>query len=432
MIIKKLLALMIFLASSISLFGQSSISGNVRDANGNPVIGASVLIEGTLLGKATDLNGDYTITGVKDGTYTVTAQSIGYVSSSQSVTVNRNTQLNFTLVEDIFGLEAVVVSATHATRTQINSPLSLSVFSAPQINKLTSNSQADILRNIPGVTAEGGGGEVASNVFIRGFPSGGQYVFNPLQFDGMPVMSTFGLNSSAHDVYVRTDIGMRNLEFARGGVSSLFGAGSVAGIINYSSKTGDTHPNNILQMEWASDDRYKFDFYTGGKLGSEESNTYYALTGFYRYDEGPVVSGLPTEGFQLRGNLKRKFEKGSFTFHGQYIDDRVQFFLPLALDGQSRERVNGDNGSRIETFQTEYAQFSFLTPDGVYQSPIGDGVTTKGGYLMGDFKYNIGDTWKLTSKLRYANYQHQFNLFLPRIPQPISTCLLYTSDAADE
>ncbi|WKX78399.1 TonB-dependent receptor plug domain-containing protein [Zobellia laminariae] len=92
------------------------------------------------------------------------------------------------------------------------------------------------------ITAEGGGGETATNVFVRGLPSGGQYVFNPLQYDGMPLMSTFGLNSSAHDVYARPDIGFKGVEFVRGGSAILYGAGSVAGIINYTSKTGDTNP----------------------------------------------------------------------------------------------------------------------------------------------------------------------------------------------
>ena len=63
--------------------------------------------------------------------------------------------------------------------------MSISSVKQAEITKLSANSQADILRSIPGITAEGGGGETATNLFVRGLPSGGQYVFNPLQYDGM-------------------------------------------------------------------------------------------------------------------------------------------------------------------------------------------------------------------------------------------------------
>ena len=158
------------------------------------------------------------------------------------------------------------------------------------------------MRAIPGVTAEGGGGEVATNVFIRGLPAGGQFQYTPLQVDGLPVMSTFGLNSSAHDVYFRNDIGIRNLEFVRGGSSTLFGAGSVAGIINYTSVTGTETPENKINLEWAQGGRLKSEFLSAGPLNE---NTFYAISGFYRYDEGPLETGLTAKGAQMRGNIKR-------------------------------------------------------------------------------------------------------------------------------
>ena len=290
--------------------------------------------------------------------------------------------------------------------------MSISSVKQKEITKLSANSQADIIRSIPGITAEGGGGEVASNVFVRGLPSGGQYVFNPLQYDGMPLMSTFGLNSSAHDVYARPDIGFKGVEFVRGGAAVLYGAGSVAGIINYTSKTGDSNAENIVNVEWADKGRLKTDFYSGGRIGGEDSNTFYAFTGFIRKDDGPIETGLPSKGIQFRGNIKKKFENGSFTVHGQYINDKAQFFLPLPLDG-NRNRINGNDGEPVsQLLSGELAHTSFLTAGGVYESPIEDGVFTGGGYLMGDFNYNFSDDLKFKSKVKYANYEHNFALYV--------------------
>ena len=110
---------------------------------------------------------------------------------------------------------------------------------------------------------------MAANVFVRGLPSGGQYQFTPLEYDGIPVLSTFGLNSSAFDVYYRNDLGLDRLEFVRGGVSNLFGPGSVAGLINYISRTGSDQLRGTAQFEYAERGRYKGDLAVSGPLGAQ-------------------------------------------------------------------------------------------------------------------------------------------------------------------
>lgn len=311
------------------------------------------------------------------------------------------------------GLDEVLVTASATFRSQKQAPLSIATLRQGEITKLSANSQADILRSIPGITAEGGGGETATNLFVRGLPSGGQYTFNPLQYDGVPLMTTFGLNSSAHDVYARPDIGFKGVEFVRGGAAILYGAGSAAGVINYISKTGDANPGNIINIELADEGRFKTDFYSGGRIGGEESNTYYAVTGFLRYDEGPYNTGIPTRGGQLRANIKNEFDKGFVTVHTQLINDRAQFLMPLPLEGGSRVRINGNDGEPVSQLMTgELSNTSFLTAGGAYESPIEDGVYTKGGYVLGEFEYNLSDNLKFKSKARMANYQHSFALYV--------------------
>ena len=314
--------------------------------------------------------------------------------------------------DDFSTQDVIVITGTSAARTEVDTPLSVSVVDEVSIRKFSYSSQADILTTLPGVKAEGGGGEVATNFQVRGLPSGGQFQFTPLEFDGIPLLSTFGLNSSAFDVYARPDLGVERLEYVTGGVSNLFGPGSVAGIINYISKTGGEEDHGTIQAEWAEDGRFRGDFAASGPLAE---NTYYAISGYYRHDEGPLVSDLDTEGFQLRGNIKREFadDSGSLTIYGQYIDDSVQFFLPLPLDGTSRERAPGNDGDEVFIVNTaEAAGLSYQTPDGVFQSPIGDGVTTKGGSISAVFDKDLGEGWGLNVKMKYSDYDHQFNLFL--------------------
>ena len=406
-----LLGLLLLLGSYS--YSQTIVSGTVVDESGAAIPGVNILISGTNEGATTDFDGKYELSTQLSGEQVVKASFMGFFTQSKTVNFSGPVTIDFILEESVESLDAVVLTATSTRRSQKQAPLSITSIKQAQITKLSANSQADIIRSVPGITAEGGGGETATNVFVRGLPSGGQYVFNPLQYDGMPLMSTFGLNSSAHDVYARPDIGFKGVEFVRGGAAVLYGAGSVAGIINYTSKTGDSDPGNLINVEWADEGRLKTDFYTGGKLGGEDSNTYYALTGFMRYDEGPINTGLPTKGVQLRGNIKKRFENGSFTVHGQFINDNAQFFMPLPLEGGSRSRLAGNDGEDVyQLLSSQLANVSFKTPGGVYQSPIEDGVHTQGGYLMGDFKYNFDDDLKLKAKVKYANYKHNFALYI--------------------
>lgn len=314
-------------------------------------------------------------------------------------------------------IEEIVVTGTGAStsRTVFETPQSVTQFSEEDLRSFTSSSQADILTQLPGVSAEGGGGEVATNVFHRALPSGGQFSFTPLLYDGMPAFTTFGLNSSAFDVFYRNDLGIGRSEFVSGGVSNLFGPGSVAGIVNYISKTGSADPEGTLQIEAAEEGRFRGDYYFSGPLGGDTSDTYYAVSGYYRFDEGPLESGLNTQGFQLRGNLKHDFSdgSGSITLYGQAIDDSVQFFLPLPVDGTTRERVRGNDGATVYTMNTVDAiGLAYDTPDGRFETPIRDGVLTKGGSLAAVYERDLTADWVLNAKLRYARYDHQFNLFL--------------------
>jgi len=310
-------------------------------------------------------------------------------------------------------VERIIVTGTSKSRLIAETPQSVTSMNDFEVARLASSSQADVLRYIPGVKVEGGGGEVATNLQVRGLPSSGQFQFTPLLYDGSPTLSAFGLNSSAYDVYYRNDLGIERVEFVRGGVSNLFGQGSVAGVINYISKVGGDDSEATMQLELSDQSRKRFDFAASGPLNDD--GLYYALSGFYRYDEGPLDTGLATEGMQIRGNIQKQFEDGSgyFTVYGQAIDDQVQFFLPFPLDGESRERLTGNDGNEVESLQTVRASnLSYDTPNGRYESPIADGVSTKGQSISFELNKELTDSVSILARAKYADYRHEFNLFL--------------------
>ncbi len=90
------------------------LSGRVTDTNGQPLIGASVLVVGTTYGAATDIDGVYNVLRIPPGTISVRVSSIGYqtqVVEGVQIASNTTTELDVTLQDEVVAGEEVVVTA---------------------------------------------------------------------------------------------------------------------------------------------------------------------------------------------------------------------------------------------------------------------------------------------------------------------------------
>jgi len=305
----------------------------------------------------------------------------------------------------------IIVTGTSVARTRLNTPMQATQISSDRLQRLNTSSVADILTTVPMLKAEGGGGEVAANVFVAGLPSGGQYQFTPYQFNGVPVIGSIGLNSTAPDVYYRADLGVERLEFVHGGVSNLFGGGSVGGLINFIDKTGGPETQGNIRLQGGEGGLGRGDFALSGPI-SKDGQVYYALSGYYRYDQGPLDSGMPSKGYQVRGNIRKDFDGGHFTLYGQYIDDRVQYFADYPLTGDTHKRPVGNDGKDIYTTMTSALEnISYRTPDGEYHTKVGDGAYSRGGQVSFDFADDLGDGWGVNARGNIGHYYSTFALF---------------------
>ena len=96
-------------------FAQFTIEGKVTDkSTGNPLLGAHVFIENTFKIVSTDNNGNYKITSLKGGQYTIKATYIGYSSIQKTIEVKANASLNFEMEINPILEDEVIISATRA------------------------------------------------------------------------------------------------------------------------------------------------------------------------------------------------------------------------------------------------------------------------------------------------------------------------------
>ena len=104
-IARKFFFLMVGLLFSVGLNAQTiTVSGVVSDPSGEPLIGASILAQGTTVGTSTNIDGEYTINVAPEATLVVSY--VGY--DTQNVPVDGRTSINVTMQENSVMLNEVV------------------------------------------------------------------------------------------------------------------------------------------------------------------------------------------------------------------------------------------------------------------------------------------------------------------------------------
>ena len=159
--------LSILVIIDLSLAGQTGkIAGNVIDAsNGEVMPGVNIFLERTVLGAATDLEGDFIILNIPPGTYTATAMMVGYQDvrvTNVIVSIDRTTRLEITMTPEIIEGEVIVVEAERPLIQKDLTATEASV-SAQEIQSIPVENLQDVLQLQAGVTVDSRG-----EIHIRG------------------------------------------------------------------------------------------------------------------------------------------------------------------------------------------------------------------------------------------------------------------------
>lgn len=178
----------LFISNVTVMAATSRISGSIKDSQtGQALPGGIVVLKGTSLGASTDLNGNYVISSVPTGTYTIKASYVGYLPEQKKITVKAGENLteNFKLkAVGVKGKTVVVTAQASGQNGAINQQLSsdriVNVVSAAKIQQLPDANAAESVGRLPGVSLVRQGGE-GSQIVIRGLAP--QY--NQVEIDGV-------------------------------------------------------------------------------------------------------------------------------------------------------------------------------------------------------------------------------------------------------
>ncbi len=213
--------LLFLLIAAVALAQNGTINGKVLDAKtSEPVIGANVIITGTTVGAPTDLDGNFQISNVKPGSYSITVSFITYKTQAIADVVvegGKVTTLEVSIAEEASELSEVVVTARREINTDANlirsireAKLVVSGISAEQITRLPDRDAAEVMRRVPGVT-------IVDNrfVIVRGVPER----YNQVMINNAIAPST--------------EIDRRSFSF------DLIGAGAIDQMLIYKSATAE-------------------------------------------------------------------------------------------------------------------------------------------------------------------------------------------------
>lgn len=233
-----------FIVTSIfTAFSQTGIiTGKVLDRKSQePLIGATVLLEGTSLGAQTDAEGRFRIANIPPKTYNLKFQYLGYEPKVlYNIVVNTGNILTFNveLEEEQKKLDEVVIT-TRTFGKKAESPLSVQSLTAEEI-KSNPGGNFDISRVIqalPGVGGNTGGGAFRNDILIRGGGPGE----NVFYLDGIeiPVINHFSTQGAAGGPQ-----GILNVSFIEDVTlnSSSFAAGvdnTLSSVLNFKQRDGN-------------------------------------------------------------------------------------------------------------------------------------------------------------------------------------------------
>ncbi|NOY58198.1 MAG: TonB-dependent receptor [Calditrichaeota bacterium] len=191
--LKLLFVFVVILTSNNILLSQKntgSIAGKVVDAEtGDPLPGVNVVIEGTLRGAATDLDGAYRIYGLEPGTYNIVATFIGFGKKKIvgiEVKADQVQKLNFTLSMAVIEGQEVVITAKAARNTEASllkdrqKAIAVSdAISAEAISQSGAENAADAMKQVTGASVVDG-----KYVYVRGL--GDRYTSTQLNGAELP------------------------------------------------------------------------------------------------------------------------------------------------------------------------------------------------------------------------------------------------------
>ncbi len=385
--------LLLLMGVSVYAGTTGKIAGKIFDAaTKEPLIGANVIIEGTMLGAATDFDGNYFIINIPPGTYNIKASLVGYSSvifTNVKVSVDQTTKIDFALSEESIELSDVVVTAERSiVRKDLTS--TEETISGEDISMLPLEDVSAVVNLQAGV--------------VDGHFRGGRGNEVKYLIDGVPVNDVYSGQSSLsaevnsiEEIQVLT--GTFNAEYGEALSGVVNQVTKIAGDNlegNFSFYSGDyvsshkdiftnidsIRPTNVYNVEGVQrppalphislTNVYNIQGNISGPVPGLENLLKFFLSGRYNYDEGAIYGQRifnPSDFSNFSANDPADWYVGA-TGDSAYVP--MNFNRKLSLQGKLAINAGGGKGIVLsglyqDNQYKDYDHLYKLNPDGDYK-----------------------------------------------------------------
>ena len=373
------------------------LSGTVKDTGGAPVVGATVVVDGTGRGTTTGVDGSFVVAVPANGTITVSF--IGY--KSQQLAVAGKNSLAIVLEEDTTSIDDVIVVAFGTTKKEAFTG-SAAVVKSEDLQKHTTTNVADALvGSVAGLQMRGSSGAPGASqgsINIRGIASMYASTEPLVIVDGAPYTASLS-NIPQGDIESVTVL-------KDAASAALYGARGASGVILVTTKRGQSRDAIVnVDMKWGVNSRaiqdydvikdpgeyyeaYYLQYYNRGinTLGYSpaEANRYANNTmmsdlkyNVFTVPEGQLLIGLDGK-LNPNATLGRRYDAANGVSYWLQPDDWTDLAYGTAFRQEYNVSLNG--GTDRSSY---YASVGYLTEDGVIQFSGYDRFTAR---LKGDFQ----------------------------------------------
>lgn len=412
---RSFLLLFISFLPLLQSWGQTtdgSITGRVFDAvTREPLPGANVLVLGTTLGAATDIDGNFTVRSVPPGTYRVQASVIGYssfIATDVSVASGRQNRLSFPLQPTELALDAFIVQQDNYFTKSSDVQVSAQSLSFEEIRRSPGGLE-DVVRAIsvlPGVVQASAG---RNDLLVRGgAPSENLFVVDNLE---IPNINHFGSQGATGGPlsFINLDF-VQDVTFSTGGFGARYGD-KLSSVMSIQLKEGRSDRFGGKATISAS----QFGLNAEGPLGSNGSFLFSARRSYLDFIFRAAGFGFVPEYWDLFGKATWKIDPSNeFSLFTIGVLDDIRFFNDSEDKRFSNSRILGneqnqyvssfswkhlvENGFWTFSLGRTFVNYSFQQSDSLLQPIFRSGSREGETSLRADAVY----LWDKTTEVSFG------------------------------
>ena len=224
-------AIMVTATALNAQHSDANIFGDVQ-SDGEHIPFATVHIEGTNIGTATDITGHYMLIDLPPGKHVLVAAYIGYSTVRKEITIEAEQvlEVNFELEAETMAIDEVVITGTKTFKRQTDAAVIVNVIDSKLLGQTQACNISEGLKFQPGLRVETDC-QTCNYTQLRMNGLGGGY--SQILINGRPVFSPltglYGMEQIPANMVER-------IEVVRGGGSALYGSSAIGGTVNVITK----------------------------------------------------------------------------------------------------------------------------------------------------------------------------------------------------